>query len=540
MSRLVNRLGLNVGLSLYQGARWLLMAVIPALLVGAAGYMYGRDQPKTYQATATMYVQQSSPTGAGLVGSSDPFASSQLASSYSQMIVDPTIAAAASKTLAAKYPGYSAGGVSSSQQAGTANSQLFSESVTDSNPVRAGDAANAIAAAFIGRIRSIQLARFTTDERSLNRALRKDEIHIATLEKRIAAYKGATAGLQTLKADLLGYQTTYQTLFSSLVQFRATRDASLNDVSIYSPATVGVPTGPHPARTAAIFGFLALLVCGGLILLYDHFSDLARTPEEIEVAAGAPILGTVQAFAHDRSDAPYVEQHPNSPVAEAYRLIRTNLQFASVDRAARTIVVSSTLPAEGKSTTVSNLARVFAEGGVSVTVIDADLRRPSLHHIFGTSDDRRLGLTNVLVAHGLDGYGVQATGLDNLRLVASGPLPPNPADLLASHSMRDALAHLGENADILLLDSPPVLAVADAAILSSMVDGVVLVVDPHTTRRKEINQAREAIDAVGGKILGVVINRLRRRGAMYYHYYGTYGYKYGYKSTYGRSSEGNA
>jgi non-specific protein-tyrosine kinase len=527
-------LGLNLGLYLYQATRWTALAVLPAVIVATAGYVYGKHQPKTYQATATLYVQQSSQTGTGLSGSTDPYSSGQLASNYTQMITDPTILTVANRTLDKKYPGHATGGVSASQRAGQQASQLFSESVTDSDPIRAADAANAIAAAFIRRIRAIQIARFTTDERNLSRQLSQDQRNVAALEERINAYSGSSAGLQALKAELTAYQTTYQTLFSALVQFRATRDASLNDVSVYSPATAGSLTGPHPTRTAALAGFLALLLCGGLLFLYDYFNDLARTPEDLEAAAGSPVLGTVQDFDAAHLGTPLVvRKHPHSPASEAYRLIRTNIQFTNVDHPPRSIVVTSALPAEGKSTTVSNLAQVFAEIGTRVTLVDADLRRPYLHRVFPTNAGRREGLTTMLASPELNGWGPQETDLSNLGLIASGPVPPNPADLLGSERMRRVLEHIERDDGILLLDTPPVLAVADASILASMVDGVVLVVDPHRAKRREVRQAREAVEAVGGKVIGIVMNRLRPRGAIYYYYYGSYGYKHGYKYGYG-------
>jgi non-specific protein-tyrosine kinase len=539
MKARVNALGLNLGLYLYQATRWVVLAVIPAVVVATAGYVYGKHQPKTYQSTATLYVQQSAQTGTGLSGSTDPYSSGQLAANYTQMVTDPTIVAAADAALQKKYPGFAIRGVSAAQRPGQQASQLFSESVTDTNPVRAADAANAVAALFIRRIKAIQIARFTTDERNLSRQLSEDQKNVAALEGRINAYTGTGAGLQALRAELTAYQTTYQTLFSALVQFRATRDASLNDVSVYSPATAGTLTGPHPTRNAALAGFLALLVCGGLLFAYDYFNDLARTPEDLEAAAGAPVLGTVQDFDAAHLGTPLVvRKHPHSPASEAYRLIRTNIQFTNVDHPPRSIVVTSALPAEGKSTTVSNLAQVFAEVGTKVTLVDADLRRPSLHRVFPTQAGRREGLTTMLASPELNGRGAQDTDLANLGLVASGPVPPNPADLLGSERMRAVLEHMERRDGIVLLDTPPVLAVADAAILASMVDGVVLVVDPHRVKRREVRRAREAIEAVGGKVIGLVMNRLRPRGAIYYYYYGSYGYKHGYKYGYGTTPRG--
>jgi non-specific protein-tyrosine kinase len=164
---------------------------------------------------------------------------------------------------------------------------------------------------------------------------------------------------------------------------------------------------------------------------------------------------------------------------------------------------------------VSNLANVFSQAERRVILVDTDLRRPSLHHLFNLS--RNDGLTN-LVANGgeLNGHGTQVA--ENLALIASGPVPPRPADFLGSARTTQTLRRLRDQADIVLLDSPPVLSVADASILSTLTDGVILVVDPSQTKRRELRQAKEAIEAVGGRILGVVINRLRRRGSGYYYY----------------------
>jgi non-specific protein-tyrosine kinase len=282
-----------------------------------------------------------------------------------------------------------------------------------------------------------------------------------------------------------------------------------------------------------IFGFVALLCFGGLIFAYDYFNDLPRSPEELEEAAGAPVLGTVQEFDPGSPASPLVVKHrPQSPAAEAYRLIRTNLKFINVDRPPRTIVVSSPLPAEGKSTTVCNLAQAFADGGARVTLIDADLRRPGLDHVFQGAAESAEGLTSILASDGLNGYG-RPTEITNLSLVASGPIPPNPADVLASGKMRDVLTHMAGPDGMVLMDTPPVLAVPDATILASIADGVVLVVDPHRTRRRDVKQAAEAIGAVGGKVLGVVMNRLRHRGPIYFQNYGQYAYKHGYRHQYG-------
>jgi protein-tyrosine kinase len=216
-------------------------------------------------------------------------------------------------------------------------------------------------------------------------------------------------------------------------------------------------------------------------------------------------------------------KHPKSPISEAYRVLRTNLQFSSLDQPLRTLVVTSPNPVEGKSTTVANLGVVMAQAGKSVIVVDADLRRPVLHRIFQLNNDR--GLTDVLLSAEplLDGH-LQATGVENLRLLNTGPLPPNPSELLGSQRMARLIEQLKAEADVVLFDSPPSLAVTDASVLATQTDGVLIVADAGRTRRNLARESVERFQQVGAKTLGVVLNRLKAgRGGSYYYYNYYYG-----------------
>ncbi len=196
---------------------------------------------------------------------------------------------------------------------------------------------------------------------------------------------------------------------------------------------------------------------------------------------------------------------PRSPVAEAYRTLRTNLYFSSLDRPIRTLVVTSAAPEEGKSTTLANLAVTVAQGGRRTILADCDLRRPSLHAIFGVSNAQ--GLTTMMVEAGaLDQPPLVATGVDNLWLLPSGPLPPNPAELLGSNRMDEVIAALKERAEMILFDAPPVIAVTDAAVLASKVDAVLLVVSAGRTRREHVQRARALLDRAGIRLIGAVLN----------------------------------
>jgi capsular exopolysaccharide synthesis family protein len=214
--------------------------------------------------------------------------------------------------------------------------------------------------------------------------------------------------------------------------------------------------------------------------------------------------------------------HPQSPASEAYRAIRTNVQFAGIDKPVHTIVITSPQAREGKSVTVSNLARSFADAGWMVTLVDTDLRHPSLQRIFGA--DRETGLSNLLLGESLNGHAAGPGSDDNLRLITSGPLPASPADVLGSERMAGLVGDLSHNSSYVLLDAPPVLGVSDAIQLSALVDGVILVVDPHRSNVKDIRDARDAIEAVGGRILGVVVNGVRTGDSLYP--LARYGYRY--------------
>ncbi len=202
---------------------------------------------------------------------------------------------------------------------------------------------------------------------------------------------------------------------------------------------------------------------------------------------------------------------PRSPVSESYRTLRTNLSFSSLDKPLRTLVITSAAPDEGKSTTAANLAVTMAQGGKKTILVDCDLRRPSLHTIFGKSAEP--GLTNMLLDEN-SSPPLQKTEVENLHLLASGAKPPNPADLLGSNKLDIVIERLLESADIILFDAPPVIAVTDAAVLGSKVDGVLLVVKAGKTRRDHAERAKETLEKANVHIIGVTLTNAPKDSAL--------------------------
>lgn len=199
---------------------------------------------------------------------------------------------------------------------------------------------------------------------------------------------------------------------------------------------------------------------------------------------------------------------PRSPVSEAYRTLRTNLDFSSLDKPIKTMLVTSAGPEEGKSTVLANLAVTTAQAGRRVILVDCDLRRPTLHNIFNLKNDA--GLTTMVVDDAaMESPPLRDTGVEGLQLVSSGPLPPNPSELLGSRRMEEIIAALLERADVVLFDAPPVVAVTDAAVLATKVDGVLLVVNAGGTKRDYARAAKARLEKVNANLLGAVLNNVR-------------------------------
>jgi protein-tyrosine kinase len=209
---------------------------------------------------------------------------------------------------------------------------------------------------------------------------------------------------------------------------------------------------------------------------------------------------------------------PKSPISEQYRTIRTNIQFSFIDETMRSLMVTSAGPGEGKSTTAANLAVTFAQQGKKVLLIDADLRKPTVHYTFRLNN--YIGLTNVLTNSTQLLSACQETQVENLFVLTSGPIPPNPAELLGSKAMEICLQEIYKNFDLVIFDTPPVLAVTDAQILSNKCDGTVLVVASGKTEIEAAVKAKELLLAANAKVLGVVLNQKKQKEGQYYYYYG--------------------
>jgi len=299
-------------------------------------------------------------------------------------------------------------------------------------------------------------------------------------------------------------------------------EQGINTLTVIEEASLPtVPVGPQWKKQVLLAAAVGLVLATGAAFLLEYLDDTVKSPDDATRTMGLTTVGAISRIAGDNpADKLITVRHPKSPIAEAYRVMRTNLHFSSLDRPLKSLVVTSPNPVEGKSTTLANLGVVMAQAGKSVVLVDSDLRRPMLHKIFQLQNKE--GLTSVLLQDepSLDGH-LQETGIENLRVLTSGPLPPNPSELLGSQKMRQLIEHLKDRADVILFDTPPAIPVTDAAVLAAQADGVLLVADAGRTRRNMARQAVESLRQVGANLLGVALNRLspRSAGGYYYYYY---------------------
>jgi non-specific protein-tyrosine kinase len=275
------------------------------------------------------------------------------------------------------------------------------------------------------------------------------------------------------------------------------------------------------------------MLAAGIVFLVEYLDDTLKTPEDVQRVLGLPVLGFVAQMRHARKGAEevFVTQQPRSPVTEGFRTLRTNLEFAAVEKPICTVLVTSPGPSEGKTTVAANLAAIFSQAQKRVLLLDADMRRPRIHRLLGMAN--RSGLSNLFLGHDhREGLGRRRPDLPNLLVVTSGGLPPNPAELLGSAKMDQILNEIRKHAEVVVIDTPPSL-VADAQILAGKVDAVVLVIQPGKTHAEAARACLETLNRSGARIVGVVMNRIPRNRSYYYggyKYYAARGDK-GYYST---------
>jgi succinoglycan biosynthesis transport protein ExoP len=400
-------------------------------------------------------------------------------------------------------------------------------SVTATSAKLAVDAANAYANDYI----SLQTTQTVS---ALNNAEQIVQSHVANLTTQVQSLQqqintSGTAPLgqqQSLQTQLAAAQTQLTGYQTQLSQYQFAAQLVTGGGQVIGKATApGKPSSPKPTTDIVLGVVIGLIIGIGVALLREYYDESIRTMVDLErVTRGIPTLGLVPAIGDWRSDGePYLvsEKAPTSPPSEAYRSLRTAIQFLGLERDISTLLFTSPSAAEGKTTTMANMATTMAHAGQSVVMVCCDLRRPRIHQFFGLSN--QIGFTSVLLGTATLDQALQpAPGIPGLYLLASGPTPPNPSELLSDPRCKAVLDQLAQRADIVLVDSPPVLPVTDAAVLATQVDGVVLVTSVGSSSRKDVARAIDVLGRVNAPLVGAVLNRASESDS-----YAYYRYSYG-------------
>jgi capsular exopolysaccharide synthesis family protein len=507
---------------------WLLL--LGVVVAGGAAFLVSRNMDPVYRSSVHLLINQAPSESGTEFGQIQ--VSERLARTYRDLIQKrPILEETISRLNLDVGPGNLASRIS---VAGSPDTQIIIIHVEDNDPVQAALIANTLVAVFIDQNQALQTARYREAILNWEQAYDQATALVENLEAEVAGFdEGAEQAngtrLARLEAQLAQARSDYVQTFSQLQSLRVAQSRELNDIVVVESA---IPNSQRVRPSVVNNTLLAAIVGGmlalGIIFLIEYLDDTVKTPEQIAELAQLPLLGAIGSF--DEPAEPLITRDwPRTPISEAYRVIRTNLSFAAVDGGLTTVLVTSASPEEGKSTTAANLAVVMAQASQNVILVDADLRRPRQHQIFDVAN--REGLTAaILDTERPPSHYLQKTNVSGLRLMTTGSLPPNPAELMSSQRMRQVIEQLQAEADMIIFDGSPVLSVTDPAILGNFVDGVLFVVEAGRTRQDALLQALEALWKTSVTVLGVVMNRvpIGQRSYYYNYYYRQYqnGYSY--------------
>ena len=557
--------------------RWAWLLVLCALLAGGTTYWQSRKQTPVYEASTTISIDVA-PTSQA-VTTTTLTTSEQLAETYAQEItMPPVLDGVASRLGLAAFPLTALVQVTPIQ-----NTQLLKVVVQDTDPKRAALIANTLVQVFSDKVQADQTSRYAETKKSLQSQMTALDQNIQVATSAVTAMKqqiqettnaltavnekiqmettnaltavnnqtqiGATQTPQTppetieadkntrdqLQITLVQYQSQlaqlqttqsqYQqsdnNLFQSYQNLLLAEAQSSSGVIQQNPAVPpDVPVKPKPVTNAILAAVIGLMIAAGGIFLIDFLDDTIRDPEEVTRKWSVPVLGTIVSYPHEK-DTLITAKEPRSPISEAFRSLRTNLQYASFGLPIHTLLVTSPSPEDGKTTIAANLGSVIAQGGHRAVIVDADLRRPRIHKLLQVSNKVGLSSQFIRPQDHLDGA-VKPTEIEGLHVLTSGNLPPNPSELLGSDRMSEILRQLASQFDTVILDAPPMFVVTDSLALAPLVDGVLVVIKPSITKRTALKHLFEQLHQVNAKVLGVVMNDVKINRSRYYSYHGYY------------------
>jgi len=458
-------------------------------------------QKPTYHSQSQVIVLEQQNSGAILLGSAQDQLPSQPDQTFvltqAQVVQSTTIAQKVIDTLRLDTT------VAALLRRVTATTDGLSNVVTidvlDASPAAAARTANAFADAYIGWSRDNQVASIKAAGDQIEKSLADVQAQIAALAKRPVT--------TSTQSQLRAAETLRASLASKLEQLRINQRLATGSASTLASAVVDpVPASPNHTRDAGLGLAIGALTGLGFMFLAEQMDTRIRSAAEVEGIYGAPVIGTIptEKFHRNAPSRLTVVQNPGSSAAEAYRSLRVSLDFINFEHEIRTVLVTSAVPREGKSTVAANLSVALAQAGSNVVLLTCDFHRPATSTFFDLRST--VGLSDVLTgARGIGDALQHPEGIERLSVVAAGTTPPNPSELLGSSRMEAIVGSLRESADWIVLDAPPVLAVADTAAVARLADGVIVITRVGVTKREEAVAARDRLSGAGARVLGLVV-----------------------------------
>lgn len=502
--------------------RWWWLLVLAPLVAGTVAFVQVSRQQDMYRASSTVEIN---PPSMGT--DTYTYYDSSIVATYQQLIttsgvLDPVIdnlgLPLTESDLRAKIT-----------TEPITSTRLMRISVSDPNPQTAATLANEIAAQFQSFAQARTIEKASPYREALNQQIASTQAKIGTTQQLIdnlVANEDVTspdiaAQIDTLRSSLTDLQNTYGQLILSANQMDLQEAGAQTGVVVVQDASApGAPYAPN-VRLYTLLAVLAGLCIGiGAVFLLEYLDNTTKVDTPYNELIGAPLMTTVP-IVPSMARLPhqlFILDQPMSPESEAIRLLRANVEFAVASSEINTLAVTSAGPGEGKSTVTANLAVAMAQAGYSVVVVDADMRRPAQHEAFDLTNER--GLSTLLARPDLDWKSVARTNADlKLRVITSGPIPPNPGDLLKSNRFETLLATISSECDMVVIDTPPAMAVSDALVVADVARDVLLVCRANETRVDRMQAAANALPETA-RVIGVALNYQKRaKGESYYYYY---------------------
>lgn len=506
--------------------KWAIPIIVVMILGAVSSYLVSRRLTPIFEATGRILVVAgpAASSGSGSLNLNSTEATSTAASLLSEPALLDQVIVALHLHMSADSLAKEVSAVAES------NTELVDVTVSDPSPSRAADIANALMGAYVTQVSNANANRISQAGATIQKQIDKVQAALIVAQQQLSS--DLKAGHDpTAAQDAIATDTAQLTaLDSSISTFEAAQAQALNTVTVAEKASTPTkPSSPNVALNTVAGGLAALLLATGAVYLVEFLDQGLRRAEDVRDRLGLPCLGVIPKFRHlpGRGKSHEPNHRHDEAVREAYRRLRINLLFATPDEKLRSVVVTSVRAGEGKTCTAANLAVALASSERHVLLIDADLRKPDQHRLFGTSLEG--GLSELILkrptAAKVQMNGFRSTQFANLSLLTSGIVPPNPAELLASKRAMALLDAIGPQEDLIVIDTAPAGLVSDAMSVAAGASATILIVEAGRTKASQAASTIDSLRDVGANVIGVVLNKTSRRvGA-------GYSYRYGYASS---------